>query len=146
LIKDQVAGGVDVKFMCPDGCYENAFIDAAGAANVEGRALITFGGAPPSQLIGKGKAFVERYRARYNAEPEAYAVYGYECGRVVLDALARADRKDRSALITALAATKDYDGALGRWSFDANGDTTLTVISGNTVTGGKFAFVKLLGQ
>ena len=34
--------------------------------------------------------------------------------------------------------TKDYDGVLGKWSFDANGDTTLTQFSGSTVKSGKF--------
>lgn len=146
LVKDMVAGGLDAKFMCPDGCFEDAFIKAAGPANAEGRALITFGGAPPDQLTGKGKAFVAAYRERFKAEPEAYAVYGYETAKVAIEAIRRADRKDRSAVVAAAAATRDYDGALGRWSFDANGDTSLTVISGNTVKDGKFSFVKLLGQ
>ena len=146
LVKDMVAGGLDAKFMCPDGCFEDAFIKAAGPTNAEGRALITFGGAPPDQLAGKGKAFVAAYRERFKTEPEAYAVYGYETARVAIEAIRRSDRKDRTAVVAAAAATKDYDGALGRWSFDANGDTSLTVISGNTVKDGKFSFVKLLGQ
>ncbi len=45
-----------------------------------------------------------------------------------------------------MAATTDYEGLLGRWSFDVNGDTSLTVMSGNTIKNGKFEFVKLLGQ
>ena len=42
------------------------------------------------------------------------------------------------------AATKDFDGALGKWSFDANGDTTLTEIGGYKVTGGKWVWQKSL--
>lgn len=146
IAKDLVGGGLEVKFMVPDGCFEKAFIDAAGAANLESRAYITFGGVPPEQQTGKGKVFVDAYRAKFKAEPEGYSVYAYECAKVVLDALKRSGAKDRAALCTALAATRDYDGALGTWSFDANGDTSLKVMSGNTVKNGEFSFVKLLGE
>ena len=33
---------------------------------------------------------------------------------------------DRAAVRAAVFAIKDFDGALGTWSFDANGDTSLT--------------------
>jgi branched-chain amino acid transport system substrate-binding protein len=41
-------------------------------------------------------------------------------------------------------ATKDFKGVLGTWSFDQNGDTTLTTMSGNTVKNGKWEFVTTL--
>jgi branched-chain amino acid transport system substrate-binding protein len=146
LAKDLVAGGADVKFMVPDGCFENAFIDGAGAANLNGRAYITFGGVPPKMLTGRGAEFYESYKKMYNAEPEAYAVYGYEAARVALYGIQHAGKKDRDAIRQAIVSIKDFDGALGRWSFDENGDTSLTTMSGNTVTDGKFEFVKVLGQ
>jgi branched-chain amino acid transport system substrate-binding protein len=145
IVKDMVAGGLDAKFMGPDGCQENAFIEAAGAAACEGRVYTTFGGLPPDQLTGKGKEFVEKYRARFKGEPEAYAVYGYTCGQVVIAALKAAGRKDRAAVVAAIAATKVVDGALGTWSFDANGDTTLTTMSGSLVKNGAWTFAQVLG-
>ena len=54
-------------------------------------------------------------------------------------------QKDRAAICEAVSATRDFDGALGKWSFDENGDTSLTTMSGNTVKDGRFEFVKLLG-
>ncbi len=144
LAKDIRAAGIKAKFMVPDGCFEKAFIDAAGKENLEGSTYITFGGVPPDKLEGKGKEFYESYKKRYGSEPEGYSVYSYEATRVVLDALARAGKKDRAAIIEAVAATKDYNGVLGTWSFDANGDTSLRSMSGNTVKNGEFAFEKLL--
>jgi branched-chain amino acid transport system substrate-binding protein len=146
IAKDMVAGGLEAKLMVPDGCFEDAFIAAAGAQNLQDRCFVTFGGVPPSQLTGKGKTFVDAYRAKFGGEPEAYAVYGYEATKVVIDAVARVGKKDRAAVVAAIAATKDFDGALGTWSFDANGDTTLKTVSGQTVKDGKFVFAKLLGQ
>jgi branched-chain amino acid transport system substrate-binding protein len=144
--KDLVGGGLNVKFMVPDGCYEQAFIEAASPDNLNGRAFITFGGVPARELTGKGREFYEAYKAKYRSEPEAYAVYGYECAKVILDAIARAGRKDREAIRQAVSETRDFQGALGTWSFDANGDATLKTMSGNTVTNGEFEFVKVLGQ
>jgi len=138
LLKDlRSTLGNNVKFMGPDGIYEKAFIDDAGDA-AEG-AYITFGGVPPSKLTGKGADWYRAYKAKYNSEPEAYAAYGYESMKVVLDAIKRAGVKDRAKIRDSVFATKDYDGVLGnRWSFDTNGDTSLTTMSGRQVKDGKF--------
>ena len=146
LAKDMMAGGLTAKLMGPDAFYNSALMTSAGDAALENRVFITFGGVPSEQQTGKGKAFVDAYRALHKAEPEGYAIYAYEAAKVTLDAIARAGRKDRAAVVAALRATRDFDGSLGKWSFDANGDTTLMLMSGNTVRAGKFAFVKLLGQ
>jgi branched-chain amino acid transport system substrate-binding protein len=137
LLKDlRTVLGANVKFMGPDGIYEQAFIDDAGEA-AEG-AYITFGGVGPSKLTGKGAEWYTSYKRKYNAEPEAYAAYGYESMKVALDAIGRAGAKDRVKIRDAVFATRDYDGVLGKWSFDANGDTTLTQMSGRQVKEGKF--------
>lgn len=146
IAKDLAAGGLTVKYMVPDGCYEKAFIESAGSDNLEGRAYLTFGGVPPNKFTGKGKQFYDNYKKTFNAEPEAYAAYGYEAAKVVLEAITRAGKKDREAIRQAVAATKDFTGALGTWSFDENGDTTLKTMSGNTVKDGNFVFIKILGQ
>ncbi|MEK6609221.1 MAG: branched-chain amino acid ABC transporter substrate-binding protein [Myxococcota bacterium] len=146
IAKDMVAVGMSAKLMVPDGCFEEAFIQAAGPENVNERVYVTFGGVPPAKLTGKGAEFVKRYFAKYGGEPQAYAVYGYVAAQVALDALGRAGKKDREAVRRAVAATRQEDGALGAWSFDANGDTTLQIMSGNIVRAAKFEFVTLLGD
>jgi len=142
--KDLRASGFPGKLMIPDGCVETAFIQSTGPENCI-ETYATFGGLPADQLTGKGAEFVRRYREKYQIEPEAYAVYGYEAGRVALDAIARAGKKDRLAILDAVAATRDFEGVLGRWSFDPNGDTTLTTMSGLVIRDGKFHFVETLG-
>jgi branched-chain amino acid transport system substrate-binding protein len=146
IAKDLVAGGAKVKFMSPDGTREQAFIEAAGKDALDGRAYVTFGGLPPSELKGKGHEFYENYRKKFNAEPEAYAVYGYEAGRVALEAIRRAHTKDREAITAAARGLRDFDGVLGKWSFDENGDTSLKVMIVETIKDGKFTPVKVVGQ
>jgi branched-chain amino acid transport system substrate-binding protein len=146
LVKDMLAVGLNIKFMCPDGCFEDAFIDSAGAKNLEGRALITFGGLPAEKLTGKGKTFVDNYQKKFGKVPEAYAAYGYECAKVALFAIQRAGKKDRDAIRAAALTIKKFDGVLGKWDFDRNGDTTLKTMSGNGVKDGKFVFLTTLGE
>ena len=145
LAKDLKASGVTAKFMVPDGCFEQAFIQAAGAENLNGRTFITFGGVPPEQLTGAGKRFFDEYQARFKTPPESYSVYGYEAARVVIEGILRAGSTDRAAIIQAVSTMQDFSGALGTWSFDENGDTTLTTMSGNVVENGAFKFSRLLG-
>lgn len=146
LAKDLVSSGVKVKLMVPDGCRENALIESAGKDNLEGRTYVTFGGLPPSELKGKGRDFYEAYKKKFNSEPEAYSVYGYEAAKVVLEAIKRAGKKDREAIRATVAGTKDFNGALGKWSFDANGDTSIKIMMVEEIKNGQFLPVKIVGQ
>ena len=148
VLKDLRAGGAKIPFVSPDGTFEKAFIEAAGKDSVtkeQGGVYITFGGVPSEMLTGIGAKFVKSYQAKYGEIPEAYAVYGYEAGCVLLDAIDRAETKDRAAIIAAVAATKDFNGALGTWSFDENGDTSIRTMSINTIEDGAFKFVRTAG-
>lgn len=145
LIKDARNVGMtpdQVKIMGPDGTFEQALIDAAGK-DAEGY-YATFGGVPGAELTGAGKTWYENYKAKYNAEPEAYAAYGYEAAKVIYDAINRVCKNDRVAIRDAVMGTKDFKGVLGTWSFDANGDTSLSTMSGNVVKNGKFEFATVL--
>ena len=132
--------------MGADGIFDEDFLKAGGDA-VEGT-YATFGGLPPKELKGKGKEWYDAYKKEYNMEPEAYAVYTYDAAKAVLAGIQKAGKKDRAAIRDAVMTTKDFDGALGKWSFDENGDTTLTTMSGNQAkkAGGKleWSFVSVL--
>lgn len=145
LIKDMRNVGMSadkVKFMGPDGIFEQALIDAAGK-DAEG-VYATFGGLPAKELTGAGKTWYENYKKKYNSEPEAYAVYGYEAAKVVIDGINKVCKNDRNAIRDAVMNTKNHNGVLGTWSFDQNGDTSLTKLSGNTVKNGKWEFVQVI--
>lgn len=142
IAKDLVAKGPPCPILAPDGCYEQAFIDSAGADNLNNRAYVTIVGLDPSQLTGKGADFVKRYKEKYKNDPEAFALYGYECAKVVLEAIKKVNKKDRAEILKEVLATKNFTaGAVGGaagWSFDRNGDTTLRQVTVSRVEGGKF--------
>lgn len=149
LWKDIKEALPDVKMMGPDGMYQDAFITGAGAA-AEGT-YFTFGGLDPATYTGDAAAFRDAYKAKYGDAIDTYAIYTYESMNIVLDAIQKAvdgGAKDaaaiRAAVLKNITSIKDYKGVLGTWSFDENGDTSLTTFGGVQVKSGKYVFVSQL--
>lgn len=142
LVKDLRAGGFEGTIMSPDATKEEAFIQAAGPAS-EG-CLVTMGGLPPEHMGDKAQAWYKAYREKYNTEPEAYAIYSYEAARVALAGIAKAGVKDRVKIREAIMSTRNFEGLVGDFSFDDQGDTSLTAISGFEIKDGAFVFKKAL--
>jgi branched-chain amino acid transport system substrate-binding protein len=138
LLSDIRAAGITIPFMGSDGIHDNIFI-ADAKTQAEG-AYTLIQGLDETKLPPKGQDFLKRYRAKFGQEM-AYTIYAYEAMSVALDAIKRAGVKDRARIVQALAATKDFEGAAGKWSFDKNGDTTLTDYSVYQVKDGKWNFV-----
>jgi branched-chain amino acid transport system substrate-binding protein len=75
-----------------------------------------------------GRAFLAAYKAKYGvANPDPYAIYGYEAMKLGLDTIASLGPKgnDKSAVLAALFAIKARKAVVGTYGFDKNGDTTL---------------------
>jgi branched-chain amino acid transport system substrate-binding protein len=71
------------------------------------------------------RRFVAAYRARWNNEtPDAFAALGYDAVGVLADAIRRAGTTDGPRLRDALAATRDFSGATGLTTIDANRDAS----------------------
>jgi branched-chain amino acid transport system substrate-binding protein len=148
LLKDKVAimgDNTGVKFVGPDGIQTQAFIDGAGA-DVAEDVYASVAGVPFEELPASGKQFKTDYEAKFGPLTEPYSVYGYETMNVALKAIedvcaAGGDPTDRKTIRDAVFAIKDFDGALGTWSFDANGDTNLTDMTFYQVKGGAYVSV-----
>jgi branched-chain amino acid transport system substrate-binding protein len=136
LWRDVRTAAPAITLMGPDMLFEHAFVHEA-VADAEGT-LITFGGAPPALLEGRGRAFCEHYIERFGREPECYAASAYYATCVILQAIERLGRADRAAITEAAFATCDFDGMLGRCSFDANGDIDLRRGTRLTIRNGHF--------
>jgi branched-chain amino acid transport system substrate-binding protein len=143
VAKDLKAVAPNVQFMGPDGILTQAQIDAAGA-DVSAGNLGTVAGKDVKDLPAKGAEFYTNFKTKVGHDPDPYAIFGYEAMNVALAAIDKAGTKDRAAIMKAISETKDYSGALGTWSFDENGDTTLADIRGFKVDGGKWVFQKYL--
>jgi branched-chain amino acid transport system substrate-binding protein len=95
------------------------------------------GAAAEGFLVGSGwfinydspinKAFVAAYRNKYKTDPDTFAAQAHAAVYVFADALKRAGSADDPAkLRDAIAATKDLDTALGKFSFDSMREPVLS--------------------
>jgi branched-chain amino acid transport system substrate-binding protein len=151
LVKDKVGAGMsnqEVTFVGPDGIFVDTLI-TQGGNSVEG-IYTSFGGIPPEELGSAGQDFIDKYEQNYDDDVQPYTAYAYEAANVMLDALERASRDaggdvpDRKAVIEQVFATQDYQGVLGTWSFDNEGDTSLTKLSIQEIEDGEFRLNRVL--
>ena len=96
--------------------------------------------------LSKTLPFVEAFQKRYGNIPSYCGYTAYDAVYYIADAIKRAGVKDREAITAAARSLKDFDGVLGKWSFDENGDTSLKVMVVETIKDGKFTPVEVVGQ
>ena len=59
------------------------------------------------------REFVQKYQARFGAQPDSLAALGYDSARVLVDAIKRAGTTDGPKLRDAIAQTKNFSGVTG---------------------------------
>jgi branched-chain amino acid transport system substrate-binding protein len=130
ITKDVHAALPTGKIFGPDGMCTSSWTSAkAGGVPVGIDPLIqcTVATLDLSAYPG-GKQFLAAYKAKYGvANPDPYAIYGYEAMKLGLDTIASLGAKgnDKAAVLAALFATRNRSSVLGTYGFDSNGDTTL---------------------
>lgn len=77
----------------------------------------------PKVPYQRSTVFISRFRTAFGDAPiSAYAPLAYDALRLFADAIKRAKSLDKRKIRNALANTKQFKGATGRISFNANGD------------------------
>jgi ABC-type branched-subunit amino acid transport system substrate-binding protein len=102
-------------------------------------------GQPPAE-----RRFALAYARRYGPPPPA-AVYGYEAMSLLLDAIRRVTgfgrgEAGRAAVLAALLHTRDRHSALGTYSVERDGDTTLHRYGVYRVRNGRLVFWKAMAS
>ena len=128
MFKDVGAALPTAKLYGPDGVCESGFTNPAKKglpASLAPRFKCTVATLEIKATPG-GAQFVKDYNAKYGvSNPDPYAIYGYEAGKLVLDTIKNGGNT-KGDFVTKLFETKDRASVLGTYSIDANGDTTLT--------------------
>ena len=135
VIMDQARKmGIDVPFLGGNGFNSPEVIEIAGEA-ADGLVVATpwFG----DKQDPKVQEFNEKYKEKYGELPDQFAAQAYDALYIYAEALKKAGGEDRDAFRDALAETKDFEGILGKFSFDEEGDVIMepTVVE---IKGGKF--------
>jgi len=131
LYKDVGAAVPSAKLYGPDGVCESGFTNPKkkGIPTALGKRFTCSVATLDLKSIPGGREFVDAYSKRYgDNNPDPYAIYGYEAMKLGLDTIKGLGDKgtDKSAVLDALFATKNRKSVLGSYSFDKNGDTSLT--------------------
>ena len=126
--------GVPGKFMAGDANNDPTFISEAGPAS-EG-VFVTSTPLPQDQ--SSAKSFIDRYKKRWNQDPGPYSALEYDAVNVVINAIKQSGSTDRAAVIKAITATKNYQGATGAINFDKKGDRASVLYITYIIKGGKF--------
>jgi branched-chain amino acid transport system substrate-binding protein len=140
LRRNQYSG----QFMGADGLADQGFIDQLGSV-AEGMYVTLPGGYTPTPSAAVAAWNID-YEKRFFAPPEAYTLDGYVAAQVLLAALNKSCLQlgtdgAREAVRAAMMATRDFDSLLGRFSFDANGDTSIRTVAVFQVQQGQITFV-----
>jgi branched-chain amino acid transport system substrate-binding protein len=144
LYKDFSAAIPDAKLYGPDGVAESGFADPKEGgipADVASKTKLTVATLAPDEYPPEGQEFFKQFSQKYGeANPDPYAIYGYEAMRLALDAIQRSGTGNKEDITKALFDTKDRESVLGTYSIDENGDTTLTDYGVYSIDGGELKF------
>jgi branched-chain amino acid transport system substrate-binding protein len=118
--------GLAMPFLGGDTFEAPEFIEIGGK-DVEGVYFSTHYSAD-APITPASEEFVALYKAEFNKAPNTFAALGYDCYMLVLDAIEKAGVVDPVAIRDAMAKTKDFMGATGIITLDANGDATKSAV------------------
>jgi branched-chain amino acid transport system substrate-binding protein len=144
LFKDFAAAIPDAQLYGPDGVAEEGFYspDEGGVpGDVGSRVKVTVATLDPAEYPPEGREFFQAFEEKYNeANPNPYAIYGYEAMSLALDAIERSETGEKADILAALFDTTDRESVLGTYSIDDNGDTTLTDYGVYSINNGELEF------
>ena len=138
-----------VKLFGGDGISLSGFLEGLG--DVELDTYVTAPTLPVGNYAVSGEQFLSTFREQFGRDAESVAIFGYEAGNAVLDSIRTGVRGDigTEAMSTLRKGTRDAfftiserPSALGSYSIDSYGDTSLTFYGAYRVENGEL----LLGR
>jgi branched-chain amino acid transport system substrate-binding protein len=128
-------------FVGGDGWHADSLIESAGD-EMEGAYFTTH--FTPDVPWPDAQSFVTRYKEKFKREPTALAAMGYDAAKVLADAMGRAKNDTPEALRDAIQETKNFQGATGSISINAerNADKAIVIAQ---IKGKKFIYHSAVG-
>ncbi len=146
LIHALRAAGSTAQFLGPDSLLGPGWLLPIAGASAEGAYATNY--LVPAVYNDRQARWADRYAARFGAlapETISFAIDGFEATNVILAAIRRSSRTlDRATIRAEVMSTHDFNGLLGHWSFDANGDITLSSYAVMRVSAGMWTAVDVV--
>ena len=133
------------------GMAESTYTDPAQGgipAALDPWVLLTVPGLGAAADSPAARAFASTFARQYG-QPQPSAMFGFEAMNLMLSAIARATNGgrravQRSKVLAAIFATRNRHGAIGTYSIDRNGDTTLSRVGVYRVIDGRLTLWKAI--
>lgn len=123
VIMDQARKmGIDVPFVGGNGFNSPEVIKIAGDSS---NGLIVATPWYGEKDDPKVQEFVKKFEDEHGKTPDQFAAQAYDALYILANALKNAGEADRDKVRAALAETKDFEGILGNFSFDEEGDVLM---------------------
>jgi branched-chain amino acid transport system substrate-binding protein len=132
--------GIKATFVGGDGWDGTSLISVGGKA-IEGAFFSNhFSVEDKSPLV---QAFVQKYKAKYNTVPDAFAALGYDAAKLLADAITKAGSTDSEKLRAAIQGTVDFPGVSGKISIgpDRNAKKSAVII---TIKDGAYKYAETI--
>jgi branched-chain amino acid transport system substrate-binding protein len=141
----------DIPYLGPDGIGDTQCIKDSGD-NANSNLYFTNAAAEAAQDPAN-KALIDDFKTKFTQKEDlgAYTFPGYDCAKILLDAISRAidlaggKMPTRDQVVQAVQDTKALKLSTGTYSFDRNGDPTSATMAFYQYKGGDWAFVKQFG-
>ena len=109
--------GINVPIFGGDGWESSSLVSIGGPA-LEGDYFSTH--FSPQDTSPAVQTFVKKYQEKFKDTPDAMAALGYDSAMMLADAIKRAGSTDAAKIRDVLAGEKDFPGASGSITIDAN--------------------------
>lgn len=125
LFKQTTEKGFKGSYIGGDGLDSKDIVEKSGDA---GNQVYYTSVADNLYGTAEGKKFYDKYKAKFNAEPDTYAIYGYDSALVAIEGIAKWAKANpgktptRADIEKAIRETKNVKGLTGDISFNEKGD------------------------
>lgn len=128
--------GITVPLVGGDG-WDSAQLYAIGGTALNGSYFTNH--YSPFDTDPHVQKFVNDYKTRYGAVPDALAATAYDAAQIMFDAIKRSKSLAGTDIRDALAATKDFPGVTGKVTFNENRDAVKPIVVIEIKDGGAYA-------
>lgn len=126
IIKQAREMGIDAPILGADGFDSEVLLQLAGAEALNNVYFSNhYSSLDQDPMV---QDFITAFKAKYDAEPNAFHALGYDLGKYIADAITRAGSTDPAAIKDALASTTDFAGVTGTFSMGADHNPIKSIV------------------
>jgi branched-chain amino acid transport system substrate-binding protein len=138
LLRQARSLDIPAAMMGGDGLATPIFMELASPRLAEGVYATMVGG--DMKKIPSAAGFIHAYESRYG-EVGQWSAYGFDAANILIEAIQKAGKKDRQAVLRAMRQIPVFHGVTGEVAFDSKGDNKNQFIGVFKFENGKLVYI-----